>query len=69
MDPKDGLLLAVQTKREVLVETFEVVDAGLGVDLLCVGGDEWRSYFLAAQGLVVILIDHRALKLAHSNLT
>ena len=69
MDPEDGFFLAVQAKREVLVEALEVVDASLGVDLLSVGGDQWRSDLLTAQGLMVILIDHRALKLAHSNLT
>lgn len=68
MNSEDGFLLLVESERKIFIEAFEVVDAGFGVDLLGIGGNQRRTNFLSALNLLIIFFDEGAFELRHLNI-
>ena len=67
MNAQNGFLLTVKPEGEVFIEPLQVVDAGLGVNLLGVGGDEGWTDLLPSHDLLVVVLDEGTLHARHSN--
>jgi hypothetical protein len=67
LNAQDGFLLLVEPRGKILIESLQIVDSCLGVNLFGIGGDERGPNFLASEYLLVVVFYKRAFQLRHLN--